>query len=108
MSTRGSHSIQARLLNYTRAHQLNHNHTLARFGIERLLYRIARSPYSDQFILKGAMLFVLWLRQQHRPTQDLDLLGYGDLSDRSLREIFSEVCASCDEDDGVEFDSQRI
>jgi predicted nucleotidyltransferase component of viral defense system len=103
LSTSRSHSIQARLLNYSREHQVNHNHTLTRYGIERLMYRLSRSPHADRFVLKGAMLFVLWLVDLHRPTQDLDLLGFGDLSSPNLRSIFEDVCEMSVEDDGLEF-----
>ncbi len=108
MNTSRSHSIQARLLNYSRAHQVNHNHTLTRYGIERLMYRLSRSPHADRFVLKGAMLFVLWLEDLHRPTQDLDLLGFGDLSSPSLRSIFEDVCEAPVEDDGLEFSKDGI
>lgn len=108
MSTSRSHSIQARLLNYSRDHQVNHNHTLMRYGIERLMYRLSRSPHADRFVLKGAMLFVLWLADLHRPTQDLDLLSLGDFSSRALRSIFEEVCEMPVEDDGIEFSKDGI
>ena len=94
MSTSRSHSIQARLLNYSREHQVNHNHTLTRYGIERLMYRLSRSPHSDRFVLKGAMLFVLWLEDLHRPTQDLDLLG-ADLSAPNLKHFRGYLRDAC-------------
>lgn len=108
MSTSRSHSIQARLLNYSRERRENHNHTLVRYGIERLMYRLSRSPHTDRFVLKGAMLFVLWLEDSHRPTQDLDLLGVGDLTANSLRRIFEDVCEMPVENDGVEFNKELI
>jgi hypothetical protein len=103
-----SQSIQARLLNYSHDHQENHNHTLVRYGIERLMYRLSSSPYSDRFILKGAMLFVMWMDEDHRPTQDLDLLGIGNFTTGSLISIFKEVCTIPCDDDGVEFIKEQI
>lgn len=108
MSISRSHSIQARLLSYSREHRVNHNYTLARYGIERLMYRLSRSPHADRFVLKGAMLFVLWLKDLHRPTKDLDLLGFGVFSAASLRSIFEDVCEMPVEDDGIEFSKDRI
>jgi hypothetical protein len=35
-------------------------HLLIRFTLERLLYRLSVSPFAEQFVLKGAMLFVAW------------------------------------------------
>ncbi|WP_256381205.1 nucleotidyl transferase AbiEii/AbiGii toxin family protein [Kiritimatiella glycovorans] len=72
------------------------------------MYRLSRSSYADRFVLKGAMLFVLWLEDLHRPTQDLDLLGFGDLSSSNLRNIFEDVCKLPVEDDGIEFSKDGI
>ena len=54
---------------------------LTQYGLERLLYRLSQSEYRDRFILKGALLFMLWDHQPHRPTRDVDFLGYGDNSE---------------------------
>jgi len=43
----------------------------SRYAIERLLYRLSLSPYANQFVLKGALLFVVWQMPDHRPTRDL-------------------------------------
>jgi hypothetical protein len=44
-----------------------------RYGIERLLFRLSRSPHADRFLLKGAILFAVRDEKTHRPTRDLDL-----------------------------------
>lgn len=61
-------------------------------AIERLLHRLSISPHRDQFILKGAMLFVAWLDDPFRPTQDLDLLGFGDPAVTAIRAVFEAIC----------------
>ena len=71
-------SIQARLVERSRALGVEHQLTLARFGGERLLYRLSKSEFADRFILKGAALLLLWLGEPIRPTKDVDLLGFGD------------------------------
>lgn len=73
-----SASVQQRLLNLRGELGENFMFILNRHARERLLYRIGVSPYSDRFILKGAVLFVLWSNESHRMTQDIDLLGFGD------------------------------
>jgi len=35
------------------------------FAMERFLYRLAKSPYSDRFILKGALLLTAWRAQAY-------------------------------------------
>ena len=36
------------------------NRVLQRYVAERFLYRLGASPVADQFILKGASLFLVW------------------------------------------------
>lgn len=65
---------------------------LTRYAMERLLYRLTRSPHSDIFVLKGGMLFLIWTGQAHRPTKDLDLLGAGEPSqDRFLAIVIDRL-----------------
>jgi predicted nucleotidyltransferase component of viral defense system len=70
-------SIRARLLSLAQSKGEDYQRVLGRYAIERFLYRLGRSPYRDEFALKGATLFTLWTGQTHRPTKDLDLLGRG-------------------------------
>mgnify|MGYP000306303607 CR=1 FL=1 len=67
-------SVKQRLLNLSAVRSETFNVLLMRYGVERLLYRMMRSPHADAFVLKGAMLFAIWADKPHRPTQDLDLL----------------------------------
>ena len=80
---------------------------LSRYALERLLYRIGQSRYSDQFVLKGAMLFLAWMSETHRPTRDLDLLGRGESSPESSKAIFRELCA-ISANDGIAFDENSV
>jgi hypothetical protein len=70
-------SVKQRLLNLSAVRGETFNVLLMRYGVERLLYRMSRGPHADAFVLKGAMLFAIWADKPHRPTQDLDLLGFG-------------------------------
>ena len=38
------------------------------------------------------MLFATWADRPHRPTKDLDLLGYGDASVEQFRHIITQIC----------------
>ena len=48
-----------------------------RDAIERLLYQLSVSAHVDDFVLKGATLFAIWMGSPHRAAKDLDLLGRG-------------------------------
>src|SRR5476651_1735329 len=74
-------SVRQRLLNLSRKSGEPFQTMLTRYALERLLFRLSQSAHKEQFTLKGAMLFVLWTGQMHRPTRDLDLLGAGKRSE---------------------------
>ena len=81
---------------------------LVRYALERLLYRLATSPHREAFVLKGAMLFLVWGGDTHRPTRDLDLLGFGEPSPGRLAEVFRALATMPVTDDGVEFHSETV
>ena len=81
---------------------------LTRYGIERLLYRLSQSAYADRFLLKGAMLFRVWTDSSHRPTRDLDLLGFGPSEISDLENIFREVCSLPVAPDGLVFSLDMV
>jgi predicted nucleotidyltransferase component of viral defense system len=103
-------SVRDQLLNLARERGEDFQLILTQYGLERLLYRLGKSDYRDLFILKGAMLFMLWGTQPHRPTRDVDFLGFGDSSETGLRTVFRELCEIPVEDDGLTLivDSIRV
>jgi predicted nucleotidyltransferase component of viral defense system len=80
---------------------------LTHYVLERLLYRLSQTKYRDRFALKGAMLITKWFADPLRPTQDLDLLGFGDADATNMASTFREICA-VPFDDGVVFDSEAV
>lgn len=100
-------SVRARLLQLAKASGQSFDLVLTRFSLERLLFRLSRSPHADRFILKGAMLMMSWFDDPHRGTRDLDLLGFGDPSAESMLATFRDILAQ-DADDGVQFDANAL
>jgi hypothetical protein len=94
-------SVRDRLLALARERGEDFQLLLTQYGLERLLYRLSQSNYRERFILKGAMLFILWSDQPHRPTRDVDFLGFGDSSEPGLQKIFRELCNLPVDDDGL-------
>lgn len=97
-------SIRQRLLNLATGRGVAFNRVLVQYGIERVLYRLSESQHAEEFVLKGAMLFVLWQGAQHRETRDVDLLGFGENSLDGVKRIFEAVCATPVVDDGLVFE----
>jgi predicted nucleotidyltransferase component of viral defense system len=100
-------SIRQRLLNIARQNGEEFQLTLDRYAVERLLYRLSISPYRDDFVLKGALLFRHWLDQSHRPTRDADFLGFGTPDPGRIATVVQALCQA-DVDDGLVFDLPRM
>ncbi|HRH40137.1 MAG TPA: nucleotidyl transferase AbiEii/AbiGii toxin family protein [Pyrinomonadaceae bacterium] len=100
-------SIRAKLKNKAQEKPVEFQNLLVRFGNERLLYRLSQSVYQNSFLLKGAALFAIWTGEPHRPTKDMDLLGFGKNDIPTLENIFREICA-IDGEDGLEFMIESI
>jgi hypothetical protein len=96
--------VQVRLVAHAKKLGIDPNVVLTRYACERLLYRLSRSPHADRFVLKGALLLLVWLGEAIRPTRDADLLGFGHIDAESLRNLFREVSALPVEPDGLQFD----
>jgi predicted nucleotidyltransferase component of viral defense system len=100
-------SVRARLLNLAKQQNQPFQLLLTRFVLERFLYRLSRTMHRDRFVLKGAMLVATWLANPHRPTRDIDFLGFGDPDPEKILRAFREICA-VEVDDAVEFDAAAL
>ena len=96
-------SVRARLLTLANERKQPFQVLLMRYVLERLLYRLSSSAHRDRFVLKGAVPLTSWFTDPLRPTQDLDLLGFGSSDADAMLAIFRDVCALPAED-GVTFD----
>lgn len=93
--------------NHADATEQDFNSILTRYGLERLLYRLSVSGHASNFLLKGALLFALWFDAPHRPTRDIDLLGFGSDDPEAMAAMFREICAIAI-DDGIVFHPQSV
>jgi predicted nucleotidyltransferase component of viral defense system len=100
-------SVRARLQNISRERNQTFQLVLTHYVLERLLYRLSQTRHRDRFVLKGAMLITKWFADPLRPTQDLDLLGFGDADPDKMVTIFREICA-VPFDDAVVFDIEAV
>jgi len=100
-------SVRQRLLSLSRERREAFDFMLKQYVIQRLLYRLSVSDYKDQFLLKGAMLFLIWTGDLHRPTKDIDLLGFGHNDVDILVADFKTICG-INSGDGLVFDLDSI
>jgi predicted nucleotidyltransferase component of viral defense system len=103
-------SVQVRLARHAKTIGVDPNLVLTRYAVERFLYRLSQTPHAERFVLKGALLLLVWLGETLRPTRDADLLGFGDLSEEALARIFGEVCGVEVQPDAMTFlaDTVRV
>lgn len=100
-------SVRARLLTLARQKGQAFDLLLTRYANERLLHRLSLSPHRNRFVLKGAMLMTTWFDDPHRPTRDVDFLGYGDSAPDAMLVTFREICA-IEVNDGMVFDINAL
>lgn len=101
-------SVRAKLALLSESTGEEYNLLLLRHAVERLLYRIAESEHHQSFVLKGAMLFVLWDGHPYRVTRDLDLLGFGEPTPERLAAVFMSLCTMAVAEDGVQFVQESV
>jgi predicted nucleotidyltransferase component of viral defense system len=101
-------SVRQRLLNLSDSKGIAFDLLLIRYAIERLLFRLTQSDHADRFLLKGAMLFAVWTPAAHRPTRDVDLLGFGSDDLDGMKCVFQELSKINSPDDGLQFDPDSI
>ncbi len=101
-------SVRQRLLNQSRAQDRPFQELLQYFAMERFLYRLAKSPFADRFVLKGALLLTAWQAPSSRPTMDIDLAGRTTNDPSDIKETIRTVCLVAVEPDGIEFDATSL
>ncbi len=101
-------SVRQRLLNSARAEGRPFQELLQYFAMERFLYRLAKSAFVDQFVLKGALLLTAWKAPVTRPTMDIDLAGRISNELAHVHSVIAELCQLVTDPDGVEFDPASV
>lgn len=95
---------------YNRAKETNRpfNELLQYYAMERFLYRLSKSEHRDKFVLKGALMFIVWKAPRARATMDIDFLGRVKNSIDKLVAVVRDVCQVPVEPDGVFFHPQSV
>ena len=101
-------SVRQRLLNRAKETNRPFDELLQYYAMERFLYRLSISKHCDKFVLKGALMFVVWEGPRSRATRDIDLAGRTKNSIENLVAIVKEVCGVDAEPDGMEFQPSNV
>jgi len=101
-------SVHQKLLNRARETNRPFNELLQYYAMERFLYRVSRSKYVEQFILKGALLLRTSGISEIRSTRDIDFLGMDDEGIEKMKDVIADCCNVQIAEDGLEFESNDI
>jgi predicted nucleotidyltransferase component of viral defense system len=94
--------------NVSQKNNLVANVVLQNYMMERLLERISKSKYHDNFILKGGFLIAAMIGIDMRSTMDMDTTIKGiPVNEKEIEKIITEII-SVPVDDNVTFELQSI
>ena len=101
-------SVKERLRNIAAQSNKEFQSVVRQYVQERFLFRLSKSAYSKNFILKGALLFVAHDISRNRPTRDIDFLGSAISNEiNDIIGIVKEIL-KFEFEDGVTFDPNSI
>lgn len=105
---RTSEQIKGKVKHFAKMNHLHAQEVLQMYFFERILERLAQSPYKDAFILKGGLLISSLTGIHNRTTMDMDTTVRGiALHQETIRPIMEEIFAM-DLGDGMTFTLQDI
>jgi hypothetical protein len=101
-------SVHQRLKNTAETLGRTFNDLAQYYALERWLFRLSKSKYDEDFILKGALLLVAWRAPVLRATRDIDLLARTSNDPGFIRSLIAEICATKVPEDGLIFDAGSV
>lgn len=101
-------SLRGKVRAVAKKNGLRAQEVLQMYLFEHLLLRLAASPYSDRFVLKGGLLISSMIGLAQRTTMDMDATVVGMSMDReSVERAVTEVCSTA-VGDGMEYAFERV
>jgi predicted nucleotidyltransferase component of viral defense system len=101
-------AIRAKLLTIAKSENIAFQVIIFRYLHERFLFRLSKSDYCDNFILKGGNLIYAFEHVLTRPTKDVDFLGFSISNDlERVISIFKEI-TEINNEDTVWYNSETI
>lgn len=101
-------SVKERLRNISIQNGKEYQSVVSQYVQERFLYRLSESNYSNNLILKGALLFIAHDISRNRPTRDIDFLGSKIPNEiDGLVDVIKEIL-NIKIEDGLRFDSDSV
>ena len=102
-------SIRNKLLNIAKKNDVFFQTILTRYFQERLLFRISKTRFRNNFYLKGGALMYAYERFAARPTLDIDFLGNNISNEaETILAAFREICSVVYDEDAIAYDIDHM
>ena len=108
MKERTPEQLKEQIRSFAAKRNLQPQEVLQMFMLERVLVRLAKSPYKDNFVLKGGLLISSMFGVEGRTTMDMDTTVTGiDMKEDEIQRIITEIL-SIDVGDRIKFEFTKI
>ena len=101
-------SIKGKIRSLSEKKNLKSQEVLQIYFFERFLERLSKSPYKNNFVMKGGFLISSLIGIENRTTMDMDTTIKGTaLKEEKIKEIVEEII-NINVDDGIRFEIKDI
>ena len=108
MKERTPEKLKGQIRNFAGERNLQSQEVLQMFMLERVLDRLSKSKYKDNFILKGGLLISSMIGVAERTTMDMDTTVIGiNMEKIEIERIIREILL-IDVSDGIEFTFEKL
>ena len=108
MKERTPEQLKGQIRSFAEKRKLQPQEVLQMFLIERLLERLAKSSYKNNFILKGGFLISSMIGISERTTMDMDTTVTGiNMEEDELERVIREILL-IDVGDGIKFEFEKF
>lgn len=108
MKERTPEQLKGQIRNFAKKINLQPQEVLQMFLLERFLERLSKSPYKNNFILKGGLLISSMLGIAERTTMDMDTTVTGiDMEENEIERVIRDIFL-INVGDGIEFEFEKI
>jgi predicted nucleotidyltransferase component of viral defense system len=108
MNERTPEQLKGQVRSFAQRKKLQPQEVLQMFLLERVLERLSKSSYRDNFILKGGLLISSMIGVEERTTMDMDTTVIGiNMNETEIEKIIREILL-IDVGDGILFEFERL
>lgn len=108
MIERTPEQLKGQIRSFASKRNLQPQEVLQMFLLERILERLSKSEYKNNFILKGGLLISSMIGINERTTMDIDTTVTGiNMDEEQIEKVIREILM-IDIDDGIEFEFENL